>query len=150
MMKIDILSLFPEMFEGFLKTSIIKRAIDASLVEVKVHDFREFSKKNPKIYNENLEDISKEFSINKTKGSQFFFEQTNIDEETLFSTAVSEQQGVVLAQDNQNILTQKIANILSTGDDNISYNKVISNLSKKQILSKSKGVEINPTPHFSQ
>lgn len=95
--------------------------------------FREFSKKNPKIYNENLEDISKEFSINKTKGSQFFFEQTNIDEETLFSTAVSEQQGVVLAQDNQNILTQKIANILSTGDDNVSYNKVISNLSKKQI-----------------
>lgn len=42
-MKIDILSLFPEMFEGFLNTSIIKRAIDASLVEVNVHDFREFS-----------------------------------------------------------------------------------------------------------
>lgn len=43
MMKIDILSLFPEMFEGFLKTSIIKRAIDASLVEVNVHNFREFA-----------------------------------------------------------------------------------------------------------
>lgn len=42
-MKIDILSLFPEMFEGFLNTSIIKRAIDASLVEVYVHDFREFA-----------------------------------------------------------------------------------------------------------
>ena len=42
-MKIDILSLFPEMFEGFLNTSIIKRAIDASLVEVQVHDFREYS-----------------------------------------------------------------------------------------------------------
>lgn len=43
MMKIDILSLFPEMFEGFVNTSIIKRAIDASLVEVNVHDFREFA-----------------------------------------------------------------------------------------------------------
>lgn len=42
-MKIDILSLFPDMFEGFLNTSIIKRAIDASLVEVCIHDFREFS-----------------------------------------------------------------------------------------------------------
>ena len=42
-MKIDILSLFPEMFDGFLNTSIIKRAIDASLVEVKIHDFREFA-----------------------------------------------------------------------------------------------------------
>ncbi len=42
-MKIDILSLFPEMFEGFLNTSIIKRAIDASVVEIKVHDFREYA-----------------------------------------------------------------------------------------------------------
>lgn len=42
-MKIDILSLFPEMFEGFLTTSIIKRAIDAQVVEIHVHDFREFA-----------------------------------------------------------------------------------------------------------
>ena len=43
MMKIDILSLFPEMFDGFLNTSIIKRAIDSSLVEVVIHDFREYA-----------------------------------------------------------------------------------------------------------
>ncbi|MEG0277175.1 MAG: tRNA (guanosine(37)-N1)-methyltransferase TrmD [Coprobacillus sp.] len=42
-MKIDILSLFPEMFDGFLNTSIIKRAIDSNKVEVRIHDFREFS-----------------------------------------------------------------------------------------------------------
>lgn len=42
-MKIDILSLFPEMFDGFLKTSIIKRAIETNIVEVKIHDFREFA-----------------------------------------------------------------------------------------------------------
>ncbi|MCD8028259.1 MAG: tRNA (guanosine(37)-N1)-methyltransferase TrmD [Erysipelotrichaceae bacterium] len=42
-MKIDILSLFPEMFEGFLHTSIIKRSIDSKIVEVKIHDFREFA-----------------------------------------------------------------------------------------------------------
>lgn len=101
--------------------------------EEKFEIFRDFSKKNPKIYNENSEDISKEFSINKTKGNQFFYEQTNIDEETLFSTAIAEQQGVALPQNSQNIITQKIANMLSTGDDNISYNKVMSNLSKKQI-----------------
>ncbi len=59
-------------------------------------------KKNPKIYNENLEDISGEFSINKTKGNQFFYEQTNIDEETLFSMAIAEQQGL-LPQSSQNI-----------------------------------------------
>lgn len=42
-MKIDILSLFPEMFEGFLHTSIIKRAIEKGVVEVDIHDFREFA-----------------------------------------------------------------------------------------------------------
>lgn len=42
-MKIDILSLFPEMFEGFKNTSIIKRAIDKGIVEINVHNFREFA-----------------------------------------------------------------------------------------------------------
>ena len=42
-MKIDILTLFPEMFTGFLNTSIIKRAIDKGLVTIELHDFREFS-----------------------------------------------------------------------------------------------------------
>ena len=43
-MKIDILTLFPEMFNGFLNTSIIKRAIDKNLVDVKLHNFRDFTK----------------------------------------------------------------------------------------------------------
>lgn len=43
-MKIDILSLFPEMFEGFLNTSIIKRALDDNKVEIKIHDIRKYSK----------------------------------------------------------------------------------------------------------
>lgn len=43
-MKIDILSIFPHMFDGFLNESIIKRAIDKGLVSITIHDFREFSK----------------------------------------------------------------------------------------------------------
>lgn len=42
-MRIDILTLFPEMFDGFLNTSIIKRAIDNGNVEIKVHNFRDYS-----------------------------------------------------------------------------------------------------------
>ena len=42
-MKIDILTLFPEMFTGFLNTSIIKRAIDLGKVDIKVHNFRDYS-----------------------------------------------------------------------------------------------------------
>ena len=43
-MKIDILSIFPHMFDGFLNESIIKRAIQKKIVEINIHDFREFSK----------------------------------------------------------------------------------------------------------
>ena len=43
-MKIDILTLFPEMFEGFINTSIIKRAIDDKKVEINLINFRDFSK----------------------------------------------------------------------------------------------------------
>jgi len=42
-MKIDILTLFPEMFDGFLNTSIIKRARDLGKVDIEVHNFRDYS-----------------------------------------------------------------------------------------------------------
>lgn len=43
-MKIDILTIFPEMFDGFLNTSIIKRAIENKFVDIKVSDIRKYSK----------------------------------------------------------------------------------------------------------
>jgi tRNA (guanine37-N1)-methyltransferase len=39
-MKIDVLTLFPKMFEGFLSESIIKRAIEQKYLEVNLYDFR--------------------------------------------------------------------------------------------------------------
>jgi len=42
-MKIDILSLFPEFIEAFFRQSMIKRALDAGLIEMAVIDPREFS-----------------------------------------------------------------------------------------------------------
>ena len=47
-MKITILSLFPNMFEGFLAESIIKRAIQNEKVEVKIINFRDYSVYNNK------------------------------------------------------------------------------------------------------
>ena len=42
-MKITILTLFPEMFDGFLTNSIIKRAIAKDLVEVKIVNIRDYT-----------------------------------------------------------------------------------------------------------
>ena len=42
-MKIDILTLFPELFVSFLNTSIIGRAVLHKKVEIKVHNLRDYS-----------------------------------------------------------------------------------------------------------
>ncbi len=42
-MKITILTLFPEMFSGLIENSIIKRAIDKKVVEVKLINFRDYT-----------------------------------------------------------------------------------------------------------
>ena len=42
-MKIDVLTLFPDMFEGFLTESIIKRAIENNKVTINIHNIRDYS-----------------------------------------------------------------------------------------------------------
>ena len=70
--------------------------------------FRDFNKKNPKIFNENMEEITKEFNIDKNKGNEFFYEQTKIDEDLFLSTLAINQKEVKLEKQTQNILIQKI------------------------------------------
>ena len=42
-MRFDVLTLFPEMFDSYLRQSILKLAIDRGLVDVQTHNFREFA-----------------------------------------------------------------------------------------------------------
>lgn len=93
--------------------------------------FRDFNKKNPKIYNEKLEDITSKFEVDKRDGSKFFLEQTGVDKQMYLSTVVSMQEEVRLDEKDQNILVQKIANLAGTGEDNVSYKKALTRLQEK-------------------
>ena len=42
-MRFDVLTLFPEMFPGYLGQSLLKRAIDADLVSVHLHNIRDWT-----------------------------------------------------------------------------------------------------------
>ena len=95
--------------------------------------FRDFKKKNPKIFNENKEDISKQFNIDKNKGNEFFYEQTKVDESLFLSTLVVNQQEVKLEKTEQNMLVQKIANLVGTGEDNVSYQRAIDRINRRQL-----------------
>ena len=94
--------------------------------------YREFKKKSPVIYNENMQDISKDFKVDKTRGIDFFSEQTGIDEEIFNSTAIIEQEGVRLNKSSQNNIIQKISNVVSSGDETISFKKTIDRINKEQ------------------
>ena len=95
--------------------------------------YRDFNKKNPKIFNENMEDISKQFNIDKNKGNEFFYEQTKIDEDLFLSTLAINQSEVKLEGQAQNFLIQKIANLAQTGDDSISFKRVIDRINRRQL-----------------
>jgi len=95
--------------------------------------YRDFKKKNPKIFNEKMEDVSNNFNIDKTKGNEFFYEQTKVDEELFLSTIVVNQQEVKLEKSEQNILIQKIANLVGTGEDNVSFKRAIDRISRRQL-----------------
>jgi tRNA (guanine37-N1)-methyltransferase len=41
--RFDVLTLFPEIFDGYLEQSVLKRAIDAGLVEVQRHNIRDWA-----------------------------------------------------------------------------------------------------------
>ena len=94
--------------------------------------YREFKKKNPVIYDSNKEDISKSYHVDKN-GIDFFYDQTKIDEETFYNTAITEQDGIRLSKSSQASIVQKITNLISSGDGNISYSKAASKIAKEQL-----------------
>ena len=42
-MRIDIIAIFPEMFQGPFTESIIKRAVNKGIVEIELHNLRDYS-----------------------------------------------------------------------------------------------------------
>lgn len=95
--------------------------------------FRDFRKKNPQIFNEKKEDISKEFNIDKNKGNEFFYEQTKVDEGLFLSTVLVNQQEIRLGKQEQNVLIQKIANLIGTGEDNVSFKRAIDRIDRRRL-----------------
>lgn len=110
--------------------------------------YRNFTKKNPQILDKSGNDISKEYTIDKTAGNKFFFEQTKVDEELFNMSMVIMQQEVKLDDKKQNELIQKASNIMLTGEDDVSYKNIMSKLNKRQ--GDEIGTEKSPTKPLYQ
>lgn len=44
MLKFDIITIFPEIFDSYFKESLIKRAVEKRLIKINVHNLRDFTK----------------------------------------------------------------------------------------------------------
>jgi len=95
--------------------------------------FRDFKKKNPVIYNSQKQDISLDYQIDKDKGIDIISEQMNLDENTFKNTIIVEQADIVVGKNAQNEMIQKISNMVSSGDESISYKKTLDKLNKMQL-----------------
>ena len=95
--------------------------------------FRNFKNKELKIYNNYGDDITPLFNVEKNKEIPFFYEQTKIDEDLFLNSTEIIQNEIKLDKINQNLIIQKLSNLATTGDDNISYKKSIDKLNKKQL-----------------
>ncbi len=47
-MKFDIITIFPEMFGNVFSVGVLKKALDRNLIEIRVHDLRDFASDNHK------------------------------------------------------------------------------------------------------
>ena len=94
--------------------------------------FRDFKKKTPIILDRNRNDITANFKQSK-KGIDFLEEQIGVDKKTFQNTSISYQKLVVIDDKNKAEMSGKLANLISTGEENYSYDDIIKRLNNKQL-----------------
>ena len=95
--------------------------------------YRNFKNKELKIFNNYGDDITPLFNVEKNKEIPFFYEQTKVDEELFVNSTEIIQNEIKIDKVNQNLIIQKLSNLATTGNDNISFKKSIEKLNKKQL-----------------
>lgn len=98
----------------------------------KYYIFRDFKKKIPVVLDKNRNDITLNFKQSR-KGIDFLDEQIGVDKKTFENTSISYQKLVVLDDKNKAEMAGRLANLVSTGEENFSYEELIKKLNNKQL-----------------
>ena len=101
--------------------------------KTKYQVFRDFTKKNPEIYDESGTDITNNFAIDKKAGNTFFMNQTGLDRDTIEKTVFTRQNSIMIDSSEQDVLIQKVSNMVESGDEEVSFKKAIESLNKKKL-----------------
>lgn len=105
--------------------------IEYEIDEKKYTAFREFNKNNCKVYDESGTEITGEFTKDKSRGSELGLNLFGVDEETFVNTLFVGQNDSTVELQSQKSTIQKLTNILQSGQESVSLEKIKSKLQKK-------------------
>lgn len=92
--------------------------------------YRDFNKNNAKIYDKDGKDITDTFNKDKSRGAEVGFAHLEMDEETFENSVFIKQKEIKVNELAQNVMIQKLSNIIKTGEEEISYENTIKKLEK--------------------
>lgn len=95
--------------------------------------YRDFDKKETYIYDKNNTEISNLFSVDKKLGNQFLLDQIKLDRDLLEKTFVINQNSLKVLKNDRDELIQKISNLIESGSEEISYEKLQKKLGNLQL-----------------
>lgn len=95
--------------------------------------YRDFGKKETYIYDKNNTEISNLFSVDKKCGNQFLLDQIKLDKNLLEKTFVINQNSLRVLKNDRDELIQKISNLIESGSEEISYEKLQKKLGHLQL-----------------
>ena len=95
--------------------------------------YRDFDKKETFIYDKNNTEISNLFSVDKKLGNQFLLDQIKLDRDLLEKTFVINQNSLKVLKNDRDELIQKISNLIESGSEEISYEKLQKKLGNLQL-----------------
>ena len=95
--------------------------------------YRDFDKKETFIYDKNNTEISNLFSVDKKLGNQFLLDQIKLDRDLLEKTFVINQNSLKVLKNDRDELIQKISNLIESGSEDISYEKLQKKLGNLQL-----------------
>ena len=95
--------------------------------------YRDFDKKETFIYDKNNTEISNLFSVDTKLGNQFLLDQIKLDRNLLEKTFVINQNSLKVLKNDRDELIQKISNLIESGSEEISYEKLQKKLGNLQL-----------------
>jgi DNA repair exonuclease SbcCD ATPase subunit len=90
--------------------------------------FRDFNKNTCKVFDEESNDITKDFNVDKSRGAEFGIIHLGIDESTFESSGFTRQANIKVEDESQKVIVQKLTNMINSGEEDVSYEKLINKL----------------------